>query len=402
MRTKQIGSLILGGTLAAIFAAACSSEGPVAARVMEVRKLNTAAGEITTLVPVGEPTHIEKIIGENDLVSVLNDGANIPAKYRPLIDAFGRMSMGCTATHIGNGLVLSAGHCFDAPATRKDNVSCSGTKVEWGVRKDKAAYLTSNCVKILAYETNDNRDYAIYTVDKIPEASVEVELNSRVADNATITIFGHPQLRPLEWSKVCVVRPNKGNPDQSQDWGEHHFSHQCDTEPGNSGSTVLDDTTLRVVGIHDGGLAPWNYATHITDTPLREFLDGPQAEPTVEPTVAPTALPTAAPTAVPPATMPGEYPDLTFGPFENNENRVLAEFSTSEGKQVSFVLATDVEQGYDRVVITSGTGFGARTFRITGFETRTFSNLKTPVTVRFESDSDVESASVEIRNIEVD
>jgi hypothetical protein len=296
--------------------------------------------------------------------------------------------------------------------------------VEWGVRKDKAAFLTSNCVKILAYETNDDRDYAIYMVDKAPDVSIDVDLSARIALEATITIFGHPQLRPLEWSKVCVVKPNKGNPDQSQDWGIHQFAHQCDTEPGNSGSTVIDDTTLRVVGIHDGGLAPWNYATHITDTPLREFIGKPQptpttaptalptAAPTTFPTVAPTALPTAAPTVSPtiaptvapspqPTAAPGKYPDLTFGPFANDENRVLAKFSTREGGRVSFVVETDVEQGYDRVVVSSGTGFASRSFRLTGTESRSFRNLKTPVTVRFVSDSEGESSEVVIRDIEV-
>ena len=55
-------------------------------------------------------------------------------------------------------------------------------------------------------------------------------------------------------------------------WGIGMFSHQCDTDPGSSGATVLDDTSLKVIGIHDGGIAPWNYATYLADTPLGEVL----------------------------------------------------------------------------------------------------------------------------------
>ena len=53
--------------------------------------------------PVGRVSS-GQIIGTNDFVVVTNDGANIPAKYQALIDAFGVMSVGCTATHVGNGV----------------------------------------------------------------------------------------------------------------------------------------------------------------------------------------------------------------------------------------------------------------------------------------------------------
>ena len=63
------------------------------------------------------------------------------------------MSMGCTATHIGNGIVLSAGHCFWAEDTLTKDQPCSDTTIDWGVRGDKKAYLTSKCEKVL-FEQN--------------------------------------------------------------------------------------------------------------------------------------------------------------------------------------------------------------------------------------------------------
>jgi V8-like Glu-specific endopeptidase len=225
-----------------------------------------AADDASETSPTGS-IESGKIIGTNDLVSVLQDGANIPAKYRPLVDAFGKISMGCTATHIGQGLVVTAGHCFNAPSTRVNDRPCTGKTVQWGLRKDKPAYLTSNCVSILAMEQNSTRDYSIFRVDPIPRASVKMRYDARPPVDTPLTIFSHPSSRPLEWSKTCVLKPG-----DTGHWGADMISHQCDTEPGSSGATVLDDNTLEIVAIHDGGIAPWNYATYLQATPLTELV----------------------------------------------------------------------------------------------------------------------------------
>jgi hypothetical protein len=222
-------------------------------------------------VPSVGTTESEKIIGENDLVSVRKDGANLPEKYRTLVDAFGVISMGCTATHIGDGLMLTAGHCFRAGAQRRDNVPCPGVTIKWGVRVDKPSYLTSTCDIVLAMEQNSDRDYAIVKVSPAPKAKIGVDFAARPALDSQLTIFSHPRRRPLEWSKTCVVKSGA-----TGGWGIDMFSHQCDTEPGSSGATVLADGSLKVIGIHDGGLVPWNYATYLTNTPLREFVAPPE------------------------------------------------------------------------------------------------------------------------------
>jgi V8-like Glu-specific endopeptidase len=212
-----------------------------------------------------------KIIGTNDLVTVLQDGANIPGKYASIIDAFGQITMGCTATHIGGGLVVTAGHCFNAPSTRKNDMPCPGISVHWGTRKDKPSYLTSTCSMVLAEETNGNRDYAIFRVDNVPPVHIDVDFDARPTVDTDLTIFGHPRRRPLEWSKTCQLKSaSEGG------WGLDQFSHQCDTEPGSSGSSILDDTTLKVVGIHDGGNTAWNYGTYLTNTPIAEFIPSQQ------------------------------------------------------------------------------------------------------------------------------
>lgn len=240
---------------------------------VETRK--TENGPLTFLVSRGET---EKIIGTDEKVVVSATGDNIPARYRPLLDAFGKIAMGCTATHIGGGLVLTAGHCFSAPETPVVNQPCSDT-VEWGNRKDAVVYLTSTCTKILAMEYSTHRDYAIFQVSPVPTAFIPVDLSARPANGRSISIFGHPQLRPLEWSPAgnlskppCTVIASEFADGGFR--GAEKFNHQCDTEPGNSGSTVIDDVTLKVVGIHNGGISPWNYSTYLTGTPLASILSG--------------------------------------------------------------------------------------------------------------------------------
>jgi len=64
--------------------------------------------------------------------------------------------------------------------------------------------------------------------------------------------------------------------------------HQCDTEPGSGGAALLDDETLKVVGVHGGGeiteftgpqqFTGWNFATYLADLPLPKELLLPEGK----------------------------------------------------------------------------------------------------------------------------
>ncbi|MES2803527.1 MAG: serine protease [Bdellovibrionota bacterium] len=217
---------------------------------------------------------IEKIIGKNDLIAVDATASNVPAKFRPLVDAFGKLGMGCTATHIGDGYVLTAGHCFWADESAIEDQDCAGAEneIQWGLREGKEPYLVSQCEKIVMAQKTDKMDYALLKVSPVPPVFVKADWSKRAKVGSKVTIFSHPDELPLRWSQLCKI----------QKVADTHFSqalihHICDTNPGSSGATIIDAYTLKVVGIHDGGRADsngggLNYGTYIYDTPLRKLL----------------------------------------------------------------------------------------------------------------------------------
>ncbi len=231
----------------------------------------------------GYSEQTEKIIGDNDLVQVNALASNIPLKYRSLVDAFGHISGGCTATHIGNGYVLTAGHCFWADETPRLDEACPTVSVDWGFREGVAPYLKSQCDRLVIALRNGKDDFALFKVSPVPPVAIAPEMNRRAVIGDTVTIFSHPDGLPLQWSKLCGIE-RLAHPDLP----EGSIQHKCDTNPGSSGATLINALTLKIVGIHDGGLGanPYddpnhpnsplstgmNYGTFILDSPLIEVL----------------------------------------------------------------------------------------------------------------------------------
>jgi V8-like Glu-specific endopeptidase len=216
-----------------------------------------------------------KIIGQNDLIKVKADGSNVDTNLRQYLNAFGIIDMGnasCSGTHIGNGYVLTAGHCIlpDGQSGILTNKDCSNIKVLWGYRGSPdtgsakpVVIISSQCTNVVYAERSALRDFAIFKVDRAPSVALPISRSGIHPSAGTkLTIFGYPQGRPLEWSQYCPLVNIDSVPSQ--------FAYQCDTEPGNSGSSVLainSSGTPVVVGIHDLGLPTddYNVATQFSD-----------------------------------------------------------------------------------------------------------------------------------------
>lgn len=256
-------------------------------------------------------------------------------------------------------------------------MECADVTVEWGFRKDKPAYLTSRCTEVLAAQANYEEDYAIFRVEPAPDAQIAVDNENRPTVNTQLTQFSHPRARPLEWSQVCVLQAAaRGG------WGSHQFSHACDSEPGSSGSVLIVVDTLKIVGIHNGGMDDWNYATYLIDTPVNEYLDATGTKPHPNPT----------------PSNPVAQPDQSFGPFPNNGSLILTEFSSKLGRSMSFDLLIDLENNRDFILIE----FGAdQAVELTGFQKRYFRNLSLPLKVSFRSNRWNRPTSAFFQNIKI-
>lgn len=206
---------------------------------------------------MGEACH-SIVIGYNDLVPAEEDGRIIPARYGPLLDAIGMLEpSGCTAVHIGQGVVLTAGHCVALGSG-----DCSDIQIRWALRGQREG-IASTCTSVLAAQRDFDADYAALQVDPVPNAAIPIEACSEPAPGTAITMFSHPGRRPLEWSDTCMVEAGA-----TGGRGVFEFAHACDAEDGSSGAPVIDDNSLRLVGIHDGGIAPWNYGTFLSPLPF--------------------------------------------------------------------------------------------------------------------------------------
>ncbi|HET9239934.1 MAG TPA: hypothetical protein VFO10_21920 [Oligoflexus sp.] len=121
------------------------------------------------------------------------------------------------------------------------------------------------------------------------------------------------------------------------------------------------------------------------------------------PSLAGTSIPSRPSPLPKPAPAPTPVKDklTTFGPFGNNENRVLMTIPSSAGRNVSFPLSVDLEQHaaceYDYVVVEDARGW--RSSRYCGRTTWNLNGLVTPVRITFHSDPAVASKAVKVGKI---
>jgi V8-like Glu-specific endopeptidase len=212
------------------------------------------------------------ILGGNSFVPVKANKSGVDPRYWGVVDAIGILQpVGCTATHIGHGIAVSAGHCFDAGEDRQDNIACpaSAAIVFWEYRALPEPQVGSSykpqsrCVRVLSRRNQWPYDYAFFEVDPAPVAAIRVVADAGRGEGVSPsgTLFGHPNRRPLEWSGTCYLPPYATT-----------FTHWCDTEGGSSGTVVLEDNTLLGVGINTSHVV-LNHGIYFGATPLEELLD---------------------------------------------------------------------------------------------------------------------------------
>ena len=210
------------------------------------------------------------IIGTNDLIEVNANRSNVEEKFHKIIEATGIFFLGCTVTHVGNNLAVTAAHCFsylDDEIVRnglQEGADCSHRSIWWHYRRD-APRVSTKCKKILRFIHTDSQDFALFSVEKAPEAKVELELGDY--SSGEVTLFSHPSNKYLHWSKDCFMSIS-----DEPTLSESQFTHDCDTQTGSSGGAIIDLDSLKIVGIHSGSIEnEINYGTYIKSINLEDF-----------------------------------------------------------------------------------------------------------------------------------
>jgi hypothetical protein len=190
------------------------------------------------------------------LIRVENLGS-LPHLVGPLVDAVGMTSGGCTATHVGDRHVLTAGHCLETQE------GCKDTSVRWGYLSGRAPSMVSHCTRLIRAERKLGLDYSLFEVDRAPDAVIVVGPAPAAGPKGyPITMLGHPSGAPLHWSGMCrLVNPKELPGGLNHAQANHMIFHHCASARGSSGSPLIDPLTGRMIGIHTGNLYPWSIAT---------------------------------------------------------------------------------------------------------------------------------------------
>ena len=187
------------------------------------------------------------IIGNGEFLPYNEAQNNIGVKIQENIGAVGILDSECTVFHVGDGLVLTAGHCFAEGVKSGD--PCITNRIQW---QDG---LKSQCVQVLEHAYTENKDYAVIEVDPVPESVFQVAVERSYGDFAVI---GYPKDQGLTVSLDCgenQIRDSIGDPNK--------IFHDCDSLPGNSGSPIFSTTDWKVIGVHNGHDQPFNYGTSL-------------------------------------------------------------------------------------------------------------------------------------------
>ena len=208
------------------------------------------------------------VIGEDDRQIVDAKWLDANPRYRALVDAIGILKRTdgstCTASYIGGGLAITAGHCVDADSSERRNLPCDNISIQWGFRNDAAPYLTSKCVRVLAARQLIPYDYAILEVSPLPRAEIRAVHNAGSSSGVTTPgiMLSHPGGRPLIWSGKCYLPPYA-----------IAVAHECDSEGGSSGALILEEKFLLAVGIHYGHSGLLNSAIYLAHVPVGDIMD---------------------------------------------------------------------------------------------------------------------------------
>lgn len=152
----------------------------------------------------------------------------------------------CSGFLVAPDKLVTAGHCINdefecgSHSWVFDYANTNGEKAEFKFNKDQVY----RCTKIIERkkESGTQADYAVLKLDRpvVGRTPLTYRKSGKPADDAVMTVIGHPTGLPTKITAAADMRNNK-NP--------VFFVTNADTYGGNSGSAVVDSRTGIVEGI---------------------------------------------------------------------------------------------------------------------------------------------------------
>ncbi|MEQ9499429.1 MAG: serine protease [Deltaproteobacteria bacterium] len=187
-----------------------------------------------------------------------DDRVQLDEQMKLTIVRFGK----CTATHVGRGYFLTAGHCVrEARGFEGRDSSPCPHPLAWGDDEGGAC-------RVELYRFDDDHDYALLRLsnpelaEDLPLAPIDYQFSWKKVRRRPLTVAGYSK-GTAQVDQTCNGRVATGN----------LVKHDCTTEPGDSGSALVDKATQHVIGVHGGALNNGeNYGSPVELIPWAESL----------------------------------------------------------------------------------------------------------------------------------
>lgn len=169
----------------------------------------------------------------------------------------------CTATHVGRGVFLTAGHCIDP---QRGLVGFRTSPCPFDLELQGLG--PARC-HVVTFGYRSGEDYALLELDEperaaaLPTIPVDYGFDWPRQGRRWVRLYGYSG-GELRVNPACEAR---------WDTKTGRVVHRCDTEGGDSGAALIDVMTGYVIGVHGGAIASGgNYGFSTTRLPWAESL----------------------------------------------------------------------------------------------------------------------------------